>query len=90
MNRLIFFWMVSISYGMLQAQDIIISGKILHANSQDVIGGVSISIENHFSQVTTDAGGIFNLKFKDLEMGNYILNISKPGFESPYPFCFTP
>ena len=82
MNRLIFFWIVSISYGMLQAQDIIISGKILHANSQDVIGGVSISIENHFSQVTTDAGGIFNLKFKDLEMGNYILNISKPGFES--------
>ena len=70
------------SFGFLQAQERLISGKILNANSQEVIAGVSVSIENHFLKETTDGNGGFTLKFDDLEMGNYILNISKPGFES--------
>ena len=82
MNRLVFFWIISISSGVLQSQEILISGKILHANSQDVLGGVSISLENHFPQSTTDSDGVFNITLIDLEMGNYIMNISKPGFQS--------
>ena len=82
MKGLVFFWMISMSFGFLQAQERLISGKILNANSQEVIAGVSVSIENHFLKETTDGNGGFTLKFDDLEMGNYILNISKPGFES--------
>ncbi|UAB85416.1 TonB-dependent receptor [Zunongwangia sp. SCSIO 43204] len=82
MKSVVFIWVISISSGLLQAQEIIISGKILHANSQNIIGGVSVRLEDRFTEASTNTEGIFILSFTDLEMGNYILNISKLGFQS--------
>ncbi|MDN3595760.1 TonB-dependent receptor [Zunongwangia endophytica] len=82
MRSVVFVWVMVFSVGFLQAQEIIISGKIIHANAQNVVGGVAIRLDNQFLEVRSNASGEFNLNFKNLEMGNYILHISKLGFQS--------
>ncbi|WBL22519.1 TonB-dependent receptor [Zunongwangia sp. HRR-M8] len=82
MRSAVFVWMIVFFAGFIQAQEIKISGKIIHVHSQDVIGGVAIRLENQFLEVRSTASGEFNLNYNDLEMGNYILNISKFGFKT--------
>lgn len=61
-------------------QEQIVSGKIITAQQKTPIANVLISIEN--TEISTESNSVGTFSLTLPVMGNYILNISKPGYET--------
>ncbi len=81
MKRFIFIGYAFILGGLTSnAQNALISGRVLDTNSSDPIANVEVQISNSIFTTITDNDGVFSFSQPNLPVGEQILEISKPGY----------
>ena len=65
---------------IVNAQQVSISGKFADAFTEVPLPQVKVSIENFFTETVSNSNGEFRLELADMEPGEYILRIDKPGY----------